>query len=149
MKKKSQRFQPVVDVAEQQEQQQAKRLGEAQRFLQEEQDKLSQLQQYREEYRQRLDTHSSAGMDILRLRDYHAFLGRLNQAIDEQTRAVQQARRNCEQQRQHWLDRRSRSQALDKVADKYRSEEKRVEQRREQHLTDEHAGRRRRSHKPE
>ncbi len=139
--KRSKQFQPVVDVAEQREKQEAKRFGDCQRVLKDEQDKLAQLIQYRDEYLQRLETTGSAGMDIMRLRDYRAFLEKLNQAIKQQSKVIEDAEQACHKQRGNWLDKRSRAQALDKVAEKYRHEERHAENRREQKLSDEFAGR--------
>lgn len=141
MTSRSKRFQPVVDVAEKHEEQEARRFGDCQQILAEEEFKLEQLEQYRDEYARQFAAASESGMGAMQMRDYRAFLERLNQAIEQQLGAIQRAQEACEEQRGEWLHKRSRAQALDKVAQRYRADEKRHADRQEQALLDEHASR--------
>ncbi|RRQ20920.1 flagellar export protein FliJ [Thiohalobacter thiocyanaticus] len=136
---RSKRIKPVVDVAERREQEQARRLGAAQRELEQQRQQLDQLIQYRDEYARQFENAGNTGLSVARLQDYRVFLARLNQAIDQQRQRISQSEQACEQQRQHWLASRTRAQALDKVADRYREEENQAQERRDQTESDEFA----------
>lgn len=136
---RSKRIKPVVDVAERREQEQARHLGAAQTELQQHRHKLEQLIQYRDEYARQFENTGNNGLSVARLQDYRVFLNRLNQAIEQQKDVIRQAEQACEQQRQRWLDSRTRAQALDKVADRYQREEAQSRERQAQIETDEFA----------
>jgi flagellar protein FliJ len=72
---------------------------------------------------------SMTGMNV---RDYRLFLSRLNQAIEEQARRVEQARRELELSRGNWTASPVHSDAIHKVMDRFEKDEQRQEARREQ-----------------
>jgi flagellar FliJ protein len=141
---RSKRMTPVVKVAENREQAAARLLGAAQQQLAAQQRKLEELATYRDQYSQEFQLRSGQGMGVARLQDYRVFLARLNQAIEQQQRVVARCEQDCERQRRYWMATRSRTQALDKVVDRYRREEHLASERREQHESDEHSQRIRR-----
>ncbi|MAT65568.1 MAG: flagellar export protein FliJ [Gammaproteobacteria bacterium] len=136
---RSKRIQPVVDVAERREQEQARRLGAARRELEQQRQQLDQLILYRDEYARQFEQSGNSGLSVARLQDYRVFLSRLNLAIDQQRERIARSEQACEEQRRHWLASRTRAQALDKVADRYREEEHQARERRAQSESDEFA----------
>lgn len=136
---RSKRIKPVVDVAERKEQEQARHLGAAQRELEQQRQQLEQLILYRDEYARQFENAGNTGLSVARLQDYRVFLARLNQAIEQQRNTIAETEQACEQQRRHWLESRTRAQALDKVAERYRSEEDQARERRDQTESDEFA----------
>ena len=137
MKKKSQRLQPVVKVAEGREQQAAKALGEAQTALNAAQQQLTELETYRDEYVQRFQQAGALGMGAARLEDYRHFLHKLGQAIEQQTQAVVQAEKLVAKRREHWFTHRGKVRMLDTVVSRYQAVEQRQEARKEQGEQDE------------
>lgn len=133
---RSKRMQPVVEVTQQREREAAKRLGEAQQRMQAAEQRLDELMRYRDEYTQQFA--SGGSLTAARLRDYRIFLDRLNQAVDQQHALVARAQQEAEAQRQRWLDIRTRVQALDKVVERYRGEERNQHERRLQKESDQH-----------
>jgi flagellar FliJ protein len=59
--------------------------------------KLEELERYQREYRERLLGSRQGGMNIHMMRDFHAFMAKLERAIEHQAREV-------ESQHERWLD---------------------------------------------
>lgn len=138
---RSKRMQSVQHLAHNREQDAVRKLGESQQYLAAQQTKLQELRAYRDEYAKAFESSGGAGLDALRIQEYRAFLGRLNQAIQQQESLISQCSARHEQTRQQWLVTRSHSQAIDKVLERYRQQERQQEERREQRELDERAGR--------
>lgn len=136
---RSRRMEPVARVTEDREQKAALVLAEGQQELGEQQLRLDELHDYRREYAQRLQQQGVAGLRATELQDFRNFLDRLDNAIRQQERMVERQRHEVERRRQLWLDARTRCRAMGKVLERYRSEEDRAEERREQAENDEHA----------
>lgn len=134
---RSKRMNPVVKVAEHREKDAARRLGQTQERLQQQQARLQELVGYRDEYNLKFQQTCGAGVDVKQLQEYRMFLSRLNDAIAQQHRTIASAEREVEQARAGWLRTRSRSQALDKVRDRFIDAERRDAERREQADSDE------------
>ncbi len=133
---RSKRMQPVVDVTVQREREAAKRLGEAQQRVQAAEQRLDELVRYRDEYTQQFANGGS--LTAARLRDYRVFLDRLNQAVEQQRTLLARAQQEAETHRQRWLDSRTRVQALGKVVERYRDQERSQHERRLQKESDQH-----------
>ena len=138
---RSKRMQSVQHLAHNREQDAVKKLGESQQYLDAQQTKLQELRAYRDEYAKAFESSGGAGLDALRIQEYRAFLGRLNQAIQQQETIIAQCSARHEQTRRQWLATHSHSQAIDKVLERYRQQERKQAERREQQELDERAGR--------
>jgi len=138
---KSERLQPIVRVSESRERQAVRKLAEAMQRQQQAEARLKELQDYRGEYERTFQRDARQGMGAEKLRDYRAFVAQLNFAIEQQSKKVSEAAAFSEEARRAWLKTRTRSQALDKVVENHRRDERRSEARREQRDSDEHAQR--------
>lgn len=134
---RSKRMQPVVAVTANREREAARRLGELQQREQAAEQRLQELIHYREEYTRQFAEGGSLG--AARLQDYRIFLGRLNQAVEQQQALVERARQDCAAQRARWMELHTRVQALDKVVSRYRDSERSDRDRREQKESDQRA----------
>ena len=76
---RSKRMKPVMQVAENREQQAARDLGAAQQRLAVQERKLEELQTYRDQYAQQFEQTGGGGIGAVRMQDYRVFLARLNQ----------------------------------------------------------------------
>jgi flagellar FliJ protein len=146
---KSDRVKPVIKVAQNREREAARVFAEAQRLVQERERKLAELRAYREEYRAGFHRSGGAGVSALSLRGFHAFLRRLDQAVEQQEQLVAAAQRELDQRKQLWLEKHFRAKALDHVRDRYRAQEQREIARIEQKDADERAQRTRPHDEPE
>jgi flagellar FliJ protein len=134
---KSKRMEPVTRVADQRERQAAVEMAEFRRFLDAQQAKLDELNTYRNDYARHFEQAGRGGMDAARMADYRRILARLNDAIAYQEKRLISLHSDYEQVRRRWTDTRTRAAALDKVMERYRSDERREEDRREQGELDE------------
>ncbi|MDQ2068470.1 flagellar export protein FliJ [Natronospira bacteriovora] len=144
-KKRSERLKPVQKLADRGEKDASVELGRSQQALSEQEARLEQLRQYRAEYRAMFDGDGQRSVDPRRLRDERAFLAKLDEVIRQQESVVEANMQAYEQQREGWIEARSRVNALDRAADRYRRVESRDQDRREQKEQDDlsqHRGRR-------
>lgn len=101
--------------------------------------RLQELEGFRQEYRDRLVQSVAGGMHIHLMRDYHAFLAKIEQAIRHQTEAVNEAHGRWEAAHRQWLAERQKVKAYEALADRHHKRELKRAERRDQRLTDEHA----------
>jgi flagellar FliJ protein len=102
--------------------------------------KHEELLGYRTDYQNRLaGTTTSQGMDIQLLRDYHAFLGKLETAIDQQAEEAAQASAKWQKAHEDWFELRRKVKAYETLAERHRHQEMQIEEKRDQRLTDEQA----------
>ncbi len=138
---RSKRMQSVVEVTASGERESARLLGELQKRVQAAEQRHQELIRYREDYTKQFANGGS--LTAARLQDYRIFLGRLNQAVDQQQQLVERAKKDCDKQRQCWMEIHTRVQALGKVVTRYRDEERGDNERREQKDSDAQAQNRR------
>ena len=138
---KSKRLEPVSRVAENRERQAAIEMAEFRRFLDAQQARLDELNRYRADYAGQFESAGRQGLDAARAGDYRRILAQLGEAIAWQERRLAALRQDYERIRRHWTDSHTRSAALEKVMERYRAEERRDADRREQGVLDELAQR--------
>ncbi len=144
---RSQRLNPVRRLAQDEADAAAKRYAEAKQRLEAQLGKLAQLENYRNDYAGQRSAIGGDGIDPFRLRDYNAFMARIDAAVSQQRQQVSETEASVEQARQHWMQLLSRARALDKVVTRYQDEERRDADRRDQRQLDELAQRRARPDK--
>lgn len=136
---RSEKLTPITQLASNREQDAAREMGRVQQLILEHENRLLELQAYRDEYLERMRRMGEDGIDATRLNDYRNFIRKLDEAISFQARQIEQCRSQLTVKQQQWQALRSQSKALDKVVDRYRSEEQRLRDRREQQESDERA----------
>jgi flagellar FliJ protein len=138
---RAKRIEPVQDIAEDKEKKLAVSVVAFERRVTEAETKLQELERYRLEYQQQYATRAARGMGVTDLRDYQAFLARLNEAVKQQQALVQRAGDERDAERRRWQEAARKAKALDHVIDKWKTEERRVADKREQRDSDEFAQR--------
>ena len=139
--KKSKRFQSVIKVASAHERQAATALGDAQASLESQVARLEELLRYQEEYQLQFQRAGSLGVEARRIQDYRLFLDKLRQAIRQQQNMVEAAQRLVEERKQQWFRSRGKLKTYGNVMERFQTEERRQEDKREQKETDERAQR--------
>lgn len=142
---RSNRLQPVHTVVEDNERRIARKFAQAEHRVAEARAKQGELERYHAEYASGFQQRASGGIGAAGLRDYQAFLARLNEAVKQQKAIVQRTEADRELVRQEWLRAAQRTKAVAHVMEKWLAEERRELERREQNETDERAQRNRRS----
>jgi flagellar FliJ protein len=138
----SKRLKPVQRFAHSKEQSAARSMGQSRKNLEQEEAKLKQLKQYHQEYLSRFQQISSEGMSASQLQEFRAFLAKVDEAINQQEEVVAASLVNHNNHKSNWKQKHSRTQALNKVIDRYRDQEQKIADRREQKENDEHNQRR-------
>jgi flagellar FliJ protein len=135
-------MQPALDIARERLHTAALKLADVQFRHEQKRQKLRELEGYRDEYMQGLLRKSRDGLGVSQMKDYNLFLGRLNQAIRQQSHMLEGVRLEMEQCLQQWRQEQVRANALDKVVERKVQAERREADRQEQLECNEHARRR-------
>ncbi|WP_326526166.1 flagellar export protein FliJ [Dokdonella sp.] len=132
-------LQPLLDLANNRMDEAARKLGELIASEHAVEEKLALLVDYRKEYHARFVEAVRNGIGPDAWRNFSAFLGKLDDAIAHQERAVSVSRQRTEQGQQAWVDQRNKVKAFDTLSHRHQSLQSRKEAKQEQRLTDEHA----------
>jgi flagellar FliJ protein len=132
---------PVQRVFGDAERDRARELGDAQRRLAEAEARLGELQAYRSEYQGAFRKRAEDGTSIRALRDFQAFLARLDEALRQQEQLVAGAREQAAGSRRSWQGAARQVKAVESVVDRWQDAEVRAGERREQKEADERAQR--------
>ncbi len=137
--KRSSRFKPVVKVEHNRERTAARHFGHCQQQLSAHQQKLEELIGYRAEYQERYVKSMKQGTDGTTIQEYRAFLVKLDRAIAQQEQLILKSEGEVSTSRQHWMQKRTRTKAIDTLVDKIKADENRQVDRKEQRESDERA----------
>ncbi len=130
--KKSQRLKIIVDLNATDEKKALEALGKAQRKKKQLQEKLDELLQYQQDYKQKYQTISETGVNITQLLEFRAFISKLEIAIDGQKKAVLEQEEEVTFVRKTWERKHQKTKSLQKVCDTALEEEVKMEDKREQ-----------------
>jgi flagellar protein FliJ len=138
--KRSKRIGVLAELEQHESDNAARVLADAQRMLREREAVLAELRRYRDDYtgNSRLRT---ATVSVVAFQDYQRFVARLDEAIAQQGRLVNDAQQQYELRRGEWIAARGRTASLDKAVERYRVTEQRAASRFEQGRLDEAASR--------
>ena len=139
---RAKRLEPVQHLVDDAERRLARSVAALERRVTEAEGKHGELDRYRAEYQQQFAHRAAQGMGATDLRDYQAFLARLNEAIRQQYALVLRARAERDAERGRWQEAARKVKTIDRVADQWRAEERRAQDQKEQRDSDELAQRR-------
>jgi flagellar FliJ protein len=132
---------PVQRVLGDAERDRARELGDAQRRLADAEVRLTELRTYQGEYLRSFRQRASSGQSVVALRDFQAFLARLEEALRQQESLVAAAREQASGSRRSWQGAARQVKAVESVVDRWQAVEARAGEQREQKETDERAQR--------
>lgn len=135
--KRSERFKPIHNLAQQSEDVAAQTLGKIQRELSEHHEKLSELMKYYQDYQSRFNEQAKRGMSIIQVQSYQKFISQLEIAINQQKEHIIRVTEACDSKRVDWTVERQKTQVLEKVMNRYEKQEQQVSNRQEQRRNDE------------
>jgi flagellar FliJ protein len=133
--RRSQRIGVLADLEQNESDAAARALGDSQRVLRERESVLAELRRYREDYAG-AGRLRSGRLSVVAYQDYQRFLARLDEAIAQQSRLVNDALAECEVRRGEWMAARSRAMSLEKAVERCERVEERADARREQRSLD-------------
>ncbi len=139
--KRSERLEIVQNVVDDQERVRAEALARSERQVTDSEAKLAELEAYHDSYVRGFAVRAQAGMDAVMARDYQAFLGRLEEALRQQTQVVFRARVQRDGERRNWQGAAQRAEAVGQMVRRIQCDEARELDRREQSESDERSAR--------
>ena len=104
--------------------------------------RLQMLEQYRNEYAEKLRAATSQGITQLSLRNYQEFMARIDEAIMQQSIAVKNSEHCTATGKSHWKEQNKRLKAIDTLSQRHDARERYREGKQEQKLLDEFTSRR-------
>jgi len=134
-------IQTLIELATQDTDEAAKRLGQAVRAGDETEQKLALLQQYRADYAARFQASMAAGLSASGYRNFQLFIDKLDQAIAGQEEVVRAAQARVAQERGAWQASERKRMSYDTLATRAQKEQQKQDNRRDQKQNDEHAAR--------
>jgi len=134
---------PILELAERGEHQAALALGEGRQRLDSARAALENLQGFRNGYADRFQQAGSQGLSVHRLNEFRSFLHKINKAIAEQERTIQQIEKELDALRLAWEEAHRKLLGMEKLVAQLAAAEQAQEQRREQLEQDDRVGSRR------
>jgi flagellar export protein FliJ len=135
---KSKRFEPIRQIASTSAKDLSRAMAEAGRKVTDLERQLQQLQAYRDEYVAN-STQSGGAIDAVKLQNYRSFLERLGEAMRQHQKSLEAARAEYEKRRAIWSEKRIEAESLGRAVDRFKKEEQRAADAREQRDGDEAA----------
>ena len=132
----TQRLQLVQRVTDDKERRQAQRLAQSRARVAQCEAKLKELQGYHAGYVRDFDKRAAAGIGGAGIREFHAFLAKLAEAIRQQEELLDKARADSESERSSWQGAAQRSQIIDKVVERHAAKELKDRDQRDQRESD-------------
>jgi flagellar FliJ protein len=132
----------LIDLANKETDEAAKRLGAALHASEEADQKLGLLMQYRDDYAERCQSSLTAGISTTHFNNFQVFMQKLDHAISGQQKVVNDARQRVAQARAAWQACEQKKMSFVTLADRASKEDARRELWRDQKQNDEHAARR-------
>lgn len=135
MKNRSRKIGKIASVAAAEERRLGQMAGRSRQHLEEQLDQLGELNAFRHNYAKKSTT--ALNVSSAHWQDYQSFLHRLDTAVRAQQQIVRDSERMLETHRQRWIAKRQRLESLERVLEKYQTEELVQEARQEQKQLDE------------
>jgi flagellar FliJ protein len=134
-------LQPLLDLAQNDNESAIRRLGQLNK---QEHDALTQLDtlvEYRKDYLTRLQAASTQSMDPVVLRNFQEFIYKLDAAIAQQIRAVEQSRLSTQAGRRDFNTTQRKLKSFDTLQQRHIETQAKAEAKLELRAMDEHTGR--------
>jgi flagellar FliJ protein len=135
-------LQTLLELMQNRSDEATRTLGQLIAAEQSQRSRLEMLEQYREEYAQRLRDAISQGITQLSLRNYQNFLSRIDEAIAQQRQAVQNSEQSTKNGQEHWQNQNKRLKAINTLSVRHDVKIRELENKQEQKLLDEFSSRR-------
>jgi len=135
--KKTERIGMVRRVVETHERRKAEALAACEKSVVAAQAKLDELESYRAAYVREFTRRAESGMSGAGVREYQVFLGRLDEALRQQSQILAQARLQRGAELESWRNAARRATAVGNLATHWQAEEQRTADKIEQKESDE------------
>lgn len=134
-------LQPLLELMQTRTDDATRQLGKLIAAEQNAKSRLQMLEQYREEYAQRLRDATAQGITRSALHNYQDFLARIDQAITQQSMAVRQSEQSTAVGQDHWKEQNKQLKAIDTLSLRHDARERLRNGKQEQKMLDEFSAR--------
>ncbi|UZE94959.1 flagellar export protein FliJ [Alkalimarinus alittae] len=141
--RRSKRLQVVLELAKRKEDEALKAMQSSQNNLNQQHQQLQELTRYQQEYQQALRDAFSTGATAANCATYQHFLSQVGSAIEQQQRVVTLAEEQFNKARLHWQSLYEKQKGMGGLIDRFRDEEDRALDKKEQQMIDELSQRKR------
>ena len=131
----------LIDLAQRETDDCAKRLGAALKALDDCRQKLDMLSGYRDDYAQRFEASMSNGITPMAYRNFQAFMLKLDSAILGQQQVVNHAQARSENEKMRWQLAERKRMSYTTLNNRAQEQALKLENKRDQKAMDEHAAR--------
>ena len=134
-------LQPLINLAEQQNDSATRKLGQLNMLQHSAQSRLEMLQQYRKDYQARLQVSIQNGINPVELRNFQEFINKLDEAISEQLKLVGQSKASTQAGRGEFETAQRKLKSFDTLKQRHIETQRIVAEKTEQTDLDEHTSR--------
>lgn len=134
-------LQPLLELMQTRADEKTRQLGQLIAAEQNAKSRLQLLEQYREEYAQKMREAIAQGLTPVALRNYQDFIARIDEAIGQQQQAVVRSQQNTAAGQAAWREQNKRLKAIDTLSQRHDTRERYRENRQDQKLMDEFTSR--------
>ena len=134
MKRRTKKIEKVVSLAAAEEKSFGAQAGQSQRSLNEQLERLGELNAFRQNYRTK--NPATSGVSAVRWKDYQNFLQRLDRAVYSQQQIIRDCEQNATAHRKRWMLKRQKLESLERVLEKCQQSDANYEARLEQKRQD-------------
>jgi flagellar protein FliJ len=131
----------LIELAQRDSDDAAKRLGAALKAVEEAQQKLQMLLGYRDDYANRLDQAQMNGITPFAYANFVAFVGKLDNAINGQQEVLKHAKYKSELEKTTWQESERKRLSYRTLNERAAAQALRIENKRDQKMMDDHAAR--------
>lgn len=134
-------LQPLLEIMQSRTDEATRKLGQLIAAEQSQKSRLQMLEQYREEYAQRMRDATAQGITRLVLHNYQDFLARIDEAIKQQHLAVVSSENSTKAGQEQWKTQNKQLKAIDTLSQRHDARERYREGKQDQKLQDEFSSR--------
>lgn len=134
-------LQTLLELMQNRTDEASRKLGQLITAEQSQRSRLQMLEQYRDEYAQRMREAAAEGITRLILRNYQDFLARIDEAIEQQRQAVQNSELSTKAGQTEWRNQNTKLMAIDTLSSRHDARERYRENKQEQTILDEFSSR--------
>lgn len=134
-------LQPLMNLAQHQNDSATRNLGQLNKQQQGAQQKLDTLLEYRKDYQTRLQETTQSGMNPADLRNFQQFINKLDEAISQQLKAVEQSKASTQVGRGEFDTTQRKLKSFNTLQQRHIEEQNKIAVKSEQKTLDEHTGR--------
>lgn len=131
----------LIDMAQSETDDAAKRLGAALKAVSDAEEKLNMLVGYRDEYSHKFQASQQAGITPMAYRNFQAFMDKLDSAIHGQEEVLRHARKRGDHEKATWQAAERKRVSYTTLRDREDAKMQKLEAKRDQKAMDEHATR--------